>query len=85
MKDILTCQNHPDVDISHAETLVFLPIGKGVESRARILTEASKLGDGDQRRPQRHLSQLYCATQTQKHPDGMCFWAERATFNSLTI
>lgn len=51
MKDILTCQNHPDVDISHAETLVFLPIGKGVESRARILTEAPKLGDSDQRRP----------------------------------
>lgn len=51
MKDILTCQNHPDVVIRHAETLVFLPIGKGVESRARILTEASKLDDSDQRRP----------------------------------
>lgn len=48
MKDILTCQNHPDVVISHAETLMLLPVGKGLESGARILTEASKLDAGDQ-------------------------------------
>lgn len=51
MKDILTCQNHPDMVRSHAETLVSLPVGKGVESRAGVLTEAPKLGDSDQRRP----------------------------------
>lgn len=42
MEDILTCQNQEDVAVSHAETLVLLPVGKETETRARILTEASK-------------------------------------------
>lgn len=42
MEDILTCQNHEDVAVSHAETLVLLPVGKEMETRARILTESSK-------------------------------------------
>lgn len=42
MEDILTCQNHEDVAVSHAETLVLLSVGKEMETRASILTEASK-------------------------------------------
>lgn len=36
MEDILTCQNHEDVAVSHAETLALLPVGKEMETRARI-------------------------------------------------
>lgn len=42
MEDILTCQNHEDVAVSHAETLELPSVGEEMETRASILTEASE-------------------------------------------
>lgn len=42
MEDILTCQNHEDVAVSHAETLVLPSVGEEMETRASLLTEASE-------------------------------------------
>lgn len=42
MEDILTCQNHEDVAVSHAETLELPSVGEEMETRASILTEESE-------------------------------------------
>lgn len=48
MENTLTCQNLQDTVVSHAETSVFPPIGKGMKTRARILTEVWKLNGSHQ-------------------------------------